>query len=415
MKRNVLALLLLLLVSPRWATPQQAQDAAPQPPSDEVQNELAEARELLAAGSIDSAVSLLRQLIAKHPENPDAHLLLGSSLALAPRQSEAIAELRRAIELRPSFPQAHNTLGMALARFGEPQAAQEAFQRALELDPELAEAHANLGLVLAQQARFAEAREHLSRAVDLRKGLPATAYWHYLIGKTLSEEGQVAEAAAQFKEATLLRPDYGPAYLALGLARKLLLDREAALEALQRAAALSPQDAEAAYELGIQLQSLGKIEQAVVHLRHADELRPDSRPILFALHRALRRAGLTEEADQVQERLNVALRRDDRGRETVLQATELNNQAVQLEREGRLPAALDKYRQALEMYPFHAGFRRNLGLLLCRLQLWDEGIAELEEAASLDPEDKETTRALYIALDQAAAAKEAAAAGKDPH
>ena len=409
MKRSALIPLLLLLAGLPWAAAQPAHEASARQPSDRVWDEMERARELLAGESIDAAIAALRRVLREQPENPDAHLLLGSALALVPRQTEAAAELRRAIELRPSFPPAHNTLGMALARFGQPQAAKEAFSRALELDPEFAEAHANLGLVLAQQTRLAEAREHLLLAIELRKGSEATAYWHYLIGETLSDEGRVEEAALRFVEATVLRPDYAEAHLALGLARNLLMDRTAALEALRRAVSLSPRDARARYELGKQLLSLGKAEQAAGHLRRADALLGSDRSILFALQRALRRAGQSEEADEAHARLSEVIRRDDRGRENVLMATELNNEGVELQKRGRLSAALEKYRKALESYPLHPGFRRNLGLLLCRLERWDEGIAELEEAARLDPEDEETTRALYIALDGAAAARTAAA------
>ena len=410
-KRSALILLLLLFVGLRWAAAQPAQDGSPQQQSDRVWDEMEKARELLAAGSIDAAISVLRQVIHEQPENPDAHLVLGSALALVPRQTEAVAELKRAIELRPSFAVARNTLGVALARFGQPQAAQEAFSRALELDPKFAEAHANLGLILAQQTQLAEAREHLLLAIELRKGSEATAYWHYLIGKTHGDEGRVEEAALQYARATVLRPDYAEAYLALGLAQNLLMDRAAALEALQRAVSLSPRHAQARYELGKQLLGLGQTEQAIEHLRHADELLPNDRSILFALQRALRRAGQAEESDQVHERLTETIRRDDRGRENVLMATELNNEAVELQKGGRLSAALEKYSKALELYPLHPGFRRNLGLLLCRLERWDEGVAELKEAARLDPEDEETTRSLYIALDGAAAAKKTAGAG----
>ena len=409
-KRRALILLLLLFVGLRWAVAQPAH-ASPQQQSDRVWDETEKARDLLAAGSIDAAISVLRQVICEQPENPDAHFLLGSALALVPRQTEAVAELKRAIELRPSFAPSHHTLGVALARFGQPQAAQEAFSRALELDPNFAEAHANLGLVLAQQTRLAEAREHLLLAIELRKGSEATAYWHYLVGKTHDDEGRVEEAALRYARATVLRPDYAEAYLALGMAQNLMMDRAAALESLQKAVSLSPRDARARYELGKQLLSLGQAEQAAEHLRHADQVLPNDRAILFALQRTLRRVGQTEESGEVRARLSELIRRDDRGRENVLMATELNNEAVELQKTGRLSAALEKYSKALELYPLHPGFRRNLGLLLCRLERWDEGVAELKEAARLDPEDEETTRALYIALDGAAAAKKTAGAG----
>jgi len=69
--------------------------------------------------------------------NADAHLLLGTALALVPRRSEALAELNRAIELRPGFAPGYNTLGMVLGRFAEPDTAREAFEKAIRLDPQL--------------------------------------------------------------------------------------------------------------------------------------------------------------------------------------------------------------------------------------------------------------------------------------
>ena len=411
MKPYVPAFLLLFTALP-WAGAQPSQATSPTSTAVGIEDEVANAQELLAGGSIDAAISLARELVAQHPDNPAAHLLLGSALALVPRQTEALAALRRAVTLDPSFAGAHHTLGMALARFGQHEEAGRAFALAVEIDPEFAEAHANLGLILAQRGQFAEARGRLSRAVELRKDAPAAAYWHYLIGKTLREEGRPEEAAKHYEQATKLRPDYAEAYLALGLVRNLLRERPSALEALSKAVALAPNHAGARYELGKLLVSLGDAEQAVEQLRAADRLAPGGRSVLFALQRALRRIDQTEQADEVQARLKEVLRRDDRGRETALLATQRNNEAVEIERQGKLSAALEKYRQALELNPFHPGFRRNLGLVLCRLERWAEGIAELEEAARLDPEDEETTRALYVALDQAAAAKKAATASQ---
>src|SRR5258708_37156580 len=57
--------------------------AAPQP---RVERELTEAAGLLAKGSIPEAITLLRGIVKTHPRNAQAHLLLGSALALAPRR-----------------------------------------------------------------------------------------------------------------------------------------------------------------------------------------------------------------------------------------------------------------------------------------------------------------------------------------
>ena len=58
----------------------------------------------------------------------------------------------------------------------------------------------------------------------------------------------------------------------------------------------------------------------------------------------------------------------------------------------------------LEFEPLHAVARRNMALVQCRLNRWDEGIEELQAILRNDRDDAETSRALTIALDQAARA-----------
>ena len=79
----------------------------------------------------------------------------------------------------------------------------------------------------------------------------------------------------------------------------------------------------------------------------------------------------------------------------------VDNQGVVLEKAGKLAEAIEKYRSAVALDPFQTVFRRNLGLALCRLNRWDEGIVELKQVLERDPEDIEATKALYIALDGA--------------
>ena len=87
---------------------------------------------------------MLRQTIAADPNNIDARVLLGTTLALQGVRGEAIEQLAEAVRLNASSATAHNEFGMVLSRFVEMKAARQEFERALELDPGLAEAHVNL-------------------------------------------------------------------------------------------------------------------------------------------------------------------------------------------------------------------------------------------------------------------------------
>ena len=125
------------------------------------------ARHLLGKGSTAEAIALLRSIVEKNPQNADAHLLLGTALALVPQRSEALAAINQAIRLRPNSAAAYNTLGVVFGRFTEPEAAREAFEKAIELDPQLVEARIHLSLVLAQRKEFDSASQQLQRAKNL--------------------------------------------------------------------------------------------------------------------------------------------------------------------------------------------------------------------------------------------------------
>jgi Flp pilus assembly protein TadD len=85
----------------------------------------------------------------------------------------------------------------------------------------------------------------------------------------------------------------------------------------------------------------------------------------------------------------------------MFRSAELNNEGLELERSGKLEAAMQRYSSALELDPLNTVFRRNLALGLCRQGRWEEGIQELQEVLRLDPNDEKATKALFIALDMA--------------
>ena len=372
------------------------------------QDGIATAKQLLAGGSLKEAISLLRGILERDPKNAEAHVLLGSALALVPRRSEAIAELRRAAELRPDSAPVYNTLGMALARFAELDAARKAFESALELDPQFADAHVNLTLVLGQLKEFDLAIGHITRAIELQGDSPASAYSHYLKGRLYDKQDMTVEALQELEKAVHLRPRFAQAYVELGTTRAKLFN-EKALEAFEQAVDLAPDDANARYLLGREYLRKGKVAEAVEHLKEAARLKPNHRAVLYNLARALRKAGLTDESKVVDKKLSEILQSSTKATQNAMLVTTLGNAGVELEELGDVSGAIEKYTAALELDPLHSVFRQNLGLALCRLGRWDEGIEELREAIRIHPDNQEATRALYIALERAAEAQ-----GKTP-
>lgn len=363
-------------------------------------SEMDRARKLIADGIPAQAATLLRDYISRNPQSGDAQLMLGVALSLVPLRSESMAAFKKAIEMQPRSATAHNTMGLALGRFGELQAARDSFENSLTLDPRYAEAHINLALVLAQLNQRDTALQHLASAATLLGHVRSAAYPLYLRAKIYNEQGLPDQAAAELKKALELRPDYAEAHLDLGLTLIRQSDLARAGASLERAVQLAPNNATARLELGRYYLNNGQQKRAVEQLAIANQLRPNHRPTMYSLARGYRAIGRQAQAQELEEQLRRLLQLSTQASESALESTRLNNEGVGLEQSGHLQAAADKYRAALDLDPLNSGFRRNLALVLCRLGLWKDGVAELREVLRLDPNDADATKALYIALEK---------------
>ena len=393
--------------------PRQAASAPPggETPSPEVARQIATAQRLLQTGETNKAITILRGIIQSQPENGDAHLLLGTALVMVPNESEAIQELHRAVQLAPESARVAFSLGTAQAHFGNMKEAEEAFRKALILKPGFAEAHVSLGLILARHKQLGKARTQFEDALKLQGTSPAAAYSHYLLARVLAEQHQPDSAVKELQCAVKLRPRFAEAYLSLGSIYKSLNRQEESLNAFTKATELAPGNPAAQYQLGSALLRNGQANAAVVHLREALKLQPNDRATMTHLCQGLFRAGKKTEAQACTQNASAKARDEARADSQELQAGRLNNEGIELEKEGKLLEALEKYRQAAKLDPYRTIFRRNLALVLCRLGRWDDGILELRKVLKQDPADAEATKALYIALEHARAASPQGASG----
>lgn len=379
-------------------------------PSDE--NEIQEAKELLQAGATGKAISALRRVLRRNPSNADAHLMLGAVMALVPERDEALVEFQRALALQPRSAHADYVYGTALARFGEVDAARAMFEKALQLSPQISEARVSLALVLAQEKRFSAAADQLARAISIQGSSPDAAYSHYLLGQVLIARGQLEKATQELETSIRLRPQNADAYLSLGLIKKKLHDDPGALAAFKQATLLAPDNADAQYQLGEEYVQSGKATQAIGPFRKASEIEPTNRKPLYQLCRALEMGGKHQEARVCQRKLSPLIHEDLNVADNLLEATRFNNEGVELEKSGHLSAALAKYQAAVKLDPSQTVFRRNMGLVLCHLGRWDDGIVELRQVLKQNPDDVRATKALYIALDHQKKGKKSQAGNK---
>jgi Flp pilus assembly protein TadD len=116
------------------------------------QSMLSVAKAEIKGGLARQAVADLRQYLARAPDDPEAHELLGIALEKCHLLSEALDELHKATTLAPNRASAHFNLALLLLKMGELDEAVAEQQTALYLEPGY-QAAQRLSEVLMQRVR----------------------------------------------------------------------------------------------------------------------------------------------------------------------------------------------------------------------------------------------------------------------
>jgi predicted O-linked N-acetylglucosamine transferase (SPINDLY family) len=217
-------------------------------------------RELLAAGRLDEARSLCRQLCDADGSRPE----LWSALAVI-----------------------HG-------RMGDPAAAVECARRALEFDASSAEAHFNLATALSQLKEFGAAGRHVEEAIKLA---PLDENARMLGARIHSERGDHARAEGHCRQALARNPGSGRASLILGQLLEARGDLEGACSTYRAATDIRPELIAVWNALGCVLERLRRPDEAVEAYKEALARRPNEPAVLNNLGNALRTQGRFTEAE----------------------------------------------------------------------------------------------------------------------
>jgi len=307
----------------------------------------------------DSAISVLREAIAKKPERADAHNMLGLLLGRkGADKSEVVAEFREAVRLRPDFAQAYNNLGLVLTQTDDDEAAVAAFHEAIRVRPDYSDAHANLGAALIPTDGEQAIRE-LEKAVALEPS-SVKAQFNLATAYGASPKYGALKEIELLRKVIAVSPNFSRAHLGLGKA--LLQDGKVpeAITELQEAARLDPQSGEAHYQLGLALSRAGRKDEAATELKQGRELTSaDDRNQNANLDISEGRAALDKgDLDQAATKFRHALK---------LQPDSSDAQrylGVVLEKQGDKDAASDAYEKAVDLNPGNFAARQSLQKLL---------------------------------------------------
>ena len=249
-----------------------------------------------------------------------------------------------------------------------------------------------LNHLLADAQSAIERQDYATAAQDYQDYLtkkPDDAEVHFNLGYVYTALQRFDDAKDEYEKAIALAPDdpkMAPAYQNLGLTL-LPKDPAAAVDPLQHAAELTPQDARTKWLLGMALEHSGKLAPAIEQYQSAEKLSPKDFDTHLALGQALIAAGRPADAEpELREAL--ALRPDSPD----APAVHLDLAQCFIAQKQNEPAAAE-LAAYLEAHPDDVARRLDRATLLVDLSKYDDALADLDRAAGGKPE---TLRALRL-------------------
>ncbi|AWJ94038.1 radical SAM protein (plasmid) [Azospirillum baldaniorum] len=239
-------------------------------------------------GRLPEANAAYRAVLDAMPDHADTLRLWGLVALQSGAAGAACARLSCAVAANPGSAEALHVLGGAFRQTGDLGKALDSYRRATVLRPVFPECHFNHGNALIQAERPLEAAVAYRMAVVQQ---PLAANSRLNLAGVLNRIGDPAGAALQARAAVALEPHQPAMLTALGRAETGLGNAVAAERTHGRAHRLDPRQEPLAYEHGLALSAIGRIEEAGV-LLHALARSTDASVRLgakLALHRLVLR------------------------------------------------------------------------------------------------------------------------------
>jgi serine/threonine protein kinase/Flp pilus assembly protein TadD len=308
----------------------------------------------------------------------------------------------------------------------------------------------NLAVYLRQRPSpdWHEVLRFRSAALAARPQSPGA---HFNVASTLNSTGAWQEACAAYRQAILLKPDYGMAHFQLGYVLKKNGQAGEAITAWSQACAAyreaiqrKPDHAEAYFWLGRSCQLIaqtdeasaadsgsprrhwGSVDEAIVAYREAIRLKPDFDRAYCDLGIALSSKGQVDEAIAVLNKaiglkgefaggaysnlcavfyskgqLDEAIAAGKEGVRLAPRSADVHyNLGNALQRKGELDAAITALKEAIRLEPDHAKAQYTLGKAFLRKGQLDAAITASNSAVRLDAKNADAYLNLGVALDQ---------------
>jgi predicted O-linked N-acetylglucosamine transferase (SPINDLY family) len=295
----------------------------------------------LAAGRLAEAAAAYQDLLARAPQDFEAHHRLGTLRLQTGDSAEGHRLLAAAVRIDPGQAQTWLYLGMAAQNLGRLDEAVTHSRRALALQPDHAEALFRLGVLLRHLRQRDEALTLFDRCRALAPGEHAVLQQR---GELKFEMDLLEDALADFTALLAVRPDAVQALVFSGTIRSRQARYDEALALMERAAMLAPQRADLFFNCGTILDAMGRTDDALLAYDGAIQRNPNH-------------------------------------------ATAWNNRGAILRNRARLEEAADCFSQAIAQAPQLVSARLNRGAVFGMLNRNREAAADFQAVLAIEPEN----------------------------
>jgi len=220
----------------------------------------------------ESLVSYTKAAAVARPTADDLKIV-GLDYVLLDDYADAIRWLEKAVALDGHNKDAWYYLGRAYYTKSRLIEARNAFLTVLDLDPRDAKAENNLGLIFESSGQPDAAIEAYRKAITWQEqSLHPSEQPYVNLGNLLMEQDRPAEAIEPLEKAASLAPDNAFCHLTLGNAYLRTRRLEGAQNELERATQLEPDNAAAHFQLGKLYKQIHALDRAKAEFDRTAEL-----------------------------------------------------------------------------------------------------------------------------------------------
>ncbi len=230
----------------------------------------------LAQQAPETALQHARRWLQGHPFDPEATRYAVNALLALGEAEEALHLLEETLPHAPEDMELNILRAELHRQIGGPKAAVEIWRGLLASRPNVPTLWLGLAEALAASRQLEAARAAARKAL---RGIEALApeervRLHMLLGNLAKEAGQLDQALYHFSEAVRLAPEHIDALLKLAQVQSDRREYAAALQTLEAAQRLDPQDSRPYYQAGMIYKAVRDYENAEDMFRKAAQLAP---------------------------------------------------------------------------------------------------------------------------------------------